>query len=52
MWYMYIQGNITQPLKRIMPFAATCVDLESVILNELSQTEERCHMPDPDSKKK
>ena len=34
MWYIYIQWNITQPFKKseIMSFAATWVDLESVIL--------------------
>ena len=30
--------SITQPLKT-MPFAATCMDLEIIILNEVSQTE-------------
>ena len=40
MWYIYIQGNMTQPLKsEIMPFAATWMDLEIVILSEVSQTE-------------
>ena len=38
MWYIYIQGNMTQPLKsEIMPFAATWMDLEIVILSEVRQ---------------
>ena len=40
MWYIYIQWNITQPLKRILVSAATWVDLEIVILSKVSQTEE------------
>ena len=41
-WYMYTLWHITQPLKRVrlMPFAATWMDLESVILSEASRTEE------------
>ena len=41
MWYIYIQWNSTQPLKKneIMPFAATWMDLEIITLNEVSQTE-------------
>ena len=36
MWYIYT-WNITQPLKNeIIPFAATWMDLEIVILSELS----------------
>ena len=30
--------NITQLFKKIMPFAATWMDLDSVILREVSQT--------------
>ena len=39
MWYIYTR-NITQGLKKkneIMPFAATWMDLEIVILSEVSQ---------------
>ena len=39
---IYIYIYITQPLKKnkIMPFAATWVDLQIVILSEISQIEE------------
>ena len=39
--------NITQPLKKneIMPFAATWMDIEMIILSEVSQTEkDKYHM--------
>ena len=38
---MYIQWNITQSLKKnkIMPFAATWMQLEIIILREVSQKE-------------
>ena len=41
MWYIHIQWNITQPLKRTkcLPFVATWVDFEGIILSEISQTE-------------
>ena len=40
MWYIFIQWNITQSLKKneIMPLAATWMDLETVTLSEISQT--------------
>ena len=47
MWYIYIQWNSTQPLKKneIMPFAATWMDLEIITLNEVSLTEKgKYHM--------
>ena len=45
MWYIYIQWNTTQPLKKneIMPFAATWLDLEMIILSEVSQAEKDAH---------
>ena len=43
MWYIYTQGNITQPL--IMPSAAPRMGLEIVIPSKVSQTEEeKCGM--------
>ena len=41
MWYIYIQGNITQPLKRneMGSFVETWMDLETVIQSEVSQKE-------------
>ena len=46
MWCIYIQQNTTQPLKRMKEraFAATRMELESIILNEISQTEEKYYM--------
>ena len=42
MWYVYTQWNTTQPQKKneILPFAATLMDLEGIMLSEISQTEE------------
>ena len=37
MWYVYTQWNITQ--NEILPFAATWMDLENIILSEINQTE-------------
>ena len=44
MLYIYMQWNIMQLLKKnkIMSFAETRVDLESVILSEISQKEKPC----------
>ena len=46
MWHIYIQWNITQPLKKneIMPFAATWMDLEIIIVSEVSDTEKDKYM--------
>ena len=39
MWYMYIQWNTIQPLKKneIMLFVAMWMELEIIILGEISQ---------------
>ena len=41
--YLYIQGNITQPLKRnkIAPFAEMWMDLETVIQSEVKVKSEK-----------
>ena len=40
MWFIYTQEYYSAITKNeIMPFAATCMDLASVILSEISQTE-------------
>ena len=41
MWYICIQWNITKPQKKneLIPSAPTWIDLEIVILSEVSQTE-------------
>ena len=46
MWHVYIVEYYSAIEKNeIMPFAATWMDLESVILSEVSQTEkEKYHM--------
>ena len=40
MVYIYTQWNITQPSKKneILPFAMTWMDLEGIMLSEISQT--------------
>jgi len=42
----YIQWNIMQPSKNeIVPFAVTCMELEGIILSEISRSEkDRYHM--------
>ena len=37
MWYIYIMDSAIHKKNEVMPFAATWVDLESVILSEVSQ---------------
>ena len=38
--YTYTQWNITQPLKNeILPFVTTGMDLDGIILSEISQAE-------------
>ena len=45
MWHKYIMEYYTVIKKNeIRPFAATWMDLESVILNEVSQTEKEKYM--------
>ena len=46
MWYLYtIQYYSAVTKNGIMPFAATWLDLEIIILNEVGQTEkDKCHM--------
>ena len=45
MWYIYTMVYYSAIKKNeIMPFAATWMDLESVILREVSQTEEKYYM--------
>ena len=41
LWYIYIQWDIIQPLKKnkILLFVTTWMDLESIMLSEISQTE-------------
>ena len=39
MWYIYTMEYYAAIKNEIMPFAATRMDLETVILSEVSQTE-------------
>ena len=44
MWYIYIQWNIMQPSKNeILPFAITWMELEGIMLSEISQSEKNKH---------
>ena len=44
MWYIYTNAYYSAMKKnKIMPFAATCMDLEIVILSEVSQTQNNKH---------
>ena len=44
MWYIYtMEYDSTTEKNKIIPFAVTWVDLESVILSEVSQTEKEKH---------
>ena len=46
MWYLYtVEYYLAIEKNEIMPFAATRMDLEMIILSEVSQTEkDKCHM--------
>ena len=45
MVYIYINGTLLSHKKNeIMPFAATWMDLETIILSEVSQTEKDKYM--------
>ena len=37
MWNIYTKEYYSAIKKEIMPFAATCMDLEILVLNEISQ---------------
>ena len=43
MWYMYIHKEYYSAIKKneIMPFAATFMDLEIIILSEVSQEDKK-----------
>ena len=48
MWYIYTMeyySAIKRNKMLIVPFAATCMDLETVVLSEISQTQkDKCHI--------
>ena len=37
--YKHPQWNVTQPKNEVLPFVETCMDIGSVMLSDLSQTE-------------
>ena len=45
MWYIYTMEYYSAVKNEIIPFAATWMDTEIIILSEVSQTEkDKCHM--------
>ena len=45
MWFIYTMGYyLAMRKKEIMSFAARGMELEGIMLSEISQSEDRCHM--------